>query len=206
MKKLFSIVLLFGFLTASAQDPAAFDGKKWQAPYHLPTSEGWDIERFPIPASFAPSIAYKGVEDIRFTPGWAKSGSDEYWSYAFLWFLDGAQNFTSKIVETHLFAYYTGLFNANTDRTKIDTTKLVRVKATVQSKKAAPGDIKTFEGMVLMNDYMTRKPITLHLRVHIKSCEGQNKTFAFFELSPRPYTDKVWSSLDQLWVGFRCTE
>ena len=37
---------------------------------------------------FAPSIKYKGVEDIRFTPGWGKAGSEEYWTYAFLWFLD----------------------------------------------------------------------------------------------------------------------
>jgi hypothetical protein len=54
------------------------------ASYTLPYPQGWDTELFSIPIQFAPQIAYKGVEDIRFAPGWAKAGSDEYWAYCFL--------------------------------------------------------------------------------------------------------------------------
>ncbi len=59
-----------------------------EAPYHLSIPKDWTIERFLITISFAPQISYKGVEDIRFTPGWGKVDSDEYWTYAFLWYLD----------------------------------------------------------------------------------------------------------------------
>ena len=87
----------------------AFDGHKWEAPYHLPIPKGWTIERFLIPISFAPQISYKGVEDIRFTPGWGDIKSEEYWTYAFLWYLDGSPKTDANIIAANLKAYYTGL-------------------------------------------------------------------------------------------------
>lgn len=206
MKNFITLMLCLSFLSIYGQEKAEFDGHKWEAPYHLPIPQDWTIERFPVPPSFAPSIQFNGVEDIRFTPGWSKIESTEYWSYAFLWFLDGTQTFDSKTLKTNLSAYYTGLFNINTDKSKIDTTKLIPVKVTVTSKKTDSGDHKTFKGIVKMNDYMTKKPISLNLIIHIKSCEGQLKTFVFFELSPKPFSDKVWNSLNQLWLNFKCTK
>ena len=178
-----------------------FDSKEWKAPYTLDTPKGWGVEHFPIPIGFAPTIVYKGVEDIRFTPGWAKKERDEYWSYAFLWYLEGTPKFDSKILENNLIAYYTGLFNINTDKSKIDTTKLIQVTASIEERTAYKGDSKTFQGTVNMNDYMTKKPIAINLRIHVKYSEGQKNTFVFYEVSPMPYTNNVWTSLDQLWIN-----
>lgn len=204
MKKLLLLILFFISLNIYGQEKTEFDGHQWVAPYYLPIPKGWTVERFPVPPSFAITIPYKGVEDIRFTPGWGKIESNEYWSYAFLWFLDDIREFDSKTLENNLTAYYTGLFNINTSKSNIDTTKLIPVQVTINSKKAEKEDDKTFEGIVKMNDYMTKKPITLNLIIHIKSCEEQNKSFVFFELSPRPYSDMVWNDLDQLWLNFKC--
>jgi hypothetical protein len=206
MKNLIILILCLTSLSIYGQEKAEFDGHRWEAPYHLPIPKDWTIERFLVPPSFAPTIRYKGVEDIRFTPGWSKIESNEYWSYAFLWFLDDVKTFDSKTLENNLTAYYTGLFNINTDKSKIDTTKLIPVKVSINPKKTENDDHKTFDGVVKMNDYMTKKPISLNLIIHIKSCEEQNKTFAFFELSPKPYSDNVWKNLDQLWLNFRCTK
>jgi hypothetical protein len=207
MKNILIIVTCFLFLKASGQNTQAnFDGKKWEAPYTLDAPKGWDVERFLIPIGFAPAIPYTGVEDIRFTPGWAKKETDEYWSYAFLWYLDDTPKFDSKILERNLIAYYTGLFNINTDKSKIDTTKLIQVTASIDKRISDNGDSETFQGTVNMNDYMTKKPITINLLIHIKSCEGQKKTFVFYEISPKPFTDNVWHSLHQLWVNFKCTK
>ena len=71
------------------QQPARAEGRNWVAPYFLDVPEGWVAERFPIPIDFAPQIPYKGVEDIRFSPGWGNAFTDEYWTYCFLWYLDG---------------------------------------------------------------------------------------------------------------------
>jgi len=201
MKKIFFAAACLFFLQASGQDNT-FDGKKWEAPYHLDIPNGWDVERFLIPISFAPSIACKGVEDIRFTPGWSKKASNEYWSYAFLWYLDGDQKFTPAIIEKNLTAYYSGLFKINTG----DTVNSVTVKTNIKTVPSPNGDLKTFDGTVYMSDYMTKQPIILNLLIHIKKCAEQNKTFVFYEVSPQPFTDNVWNSLHQLWANFRCTK
>lgn len=206
MKSFIIVMLCFTSLNIYGQEKNEFDGHKWEAPYYLPIPKGWTIERFLVPPSFAPAIQYKGVEDIRFTPGWSKIETKEYWSYAFLWFLDGKQIFDSKTLEHHLTAYYAGLFKINTDMSKMDAAKLIPEKVSVHAIKTEHGDHKTFGGMVTMNDYMTKKPISLNLLIHIKFCEGQNKTFAFFELSPQPYTDDVWKALHQLWLNFKCSK
>ncbi len=108
IKNLSIIILILFSVTIYGQDiKPDFDGHKWEAPYSLPIPipKDWTIERFPIPISFAPQILYKGVEDIRFTPGWAKVKSDEYWSYAFLWYLEGEIKMDSKILDRNLKTY-----------------------------------------------------------------------------------------------------
>lgn len=200
----FAIACLICFKAIGQNATTDFDGKKWEAPYQLDIPTGWDVERFLIPISFAPAIPYHGVEDIRFTPGWGKIETNEYWSYAFLWYLDDKATIDPAIIEKNLTAYYTGLININTDKTKTATSKLPPVKATIKTRSAEKGDLETFEGTVSMLDYMSRKPIILNLIIHIKNCAAQNKTFVFHEVSPRPYNESVWNSLHQLWTNFKC--
>ncbi|MFL5809281.1 MAG: hypothetical protein ACJ749_07145 [Flavisolibacter sp.] len=202
-RHLFLIFVLVFSLNASSQPKTKFDGKNWEAPYILDIPKGWDVERFLIPIEFAPVINYKGVEDIRFTPGWGKKETNDYWSYAFLWYLDSTINFDSKTFESNLTAYYTGLININVDKTKL-TDKLVPVEVSVKERSVEKDDAKTFEGTVSMSDFLTQKPIKLNLLIHVKYCEGPGKTLIFHELSPKPYSDKVWTGLDQLWTDFKC--
>lgn len=199
------LILLFFFLplfSFSQSNSTEFDPQKWEPPYILEIPVGWEVERFPIPISFAPKILYKGVEDIRFTPGWAKSATSEYWSYAFLWYLDGSQTLTANIIETNLKEYYTGLIKANNKDSSFSNS--VVTKTAFKQVANQKGDIKTFNGTVYMLDYLSKKPITLNCIVHLKTCEGQDKTFVFYQLSPKDYSDKVWQSLDGLWSGFKC--
>jgi len=205
MKNLIIAVLCLSSLTTLAQAPKVeFDGKNWIAPYTLNFPKGWDIERFLIPIEFAPQIPYKGVEDIRFAPGWGNAKSDEYWSYAFLWYLDGSPETTAEIVANNLKAYYTGLVGRNIEPRKIPADKLVPVKTAIKKVEPDKGDLKTFRGTVYMLDYMEQKPIILNCIVHLKSCPGKNKAFIFNEISPKPYSDTIWQSLNQLWTEFNC--
>jgi hypothetical protein len=205
MKNVLFVILLF-YINASGQNTnEPFDGHKWEAPYVLDTLKGWGIERFLIPIGFAPSIPYKGVEDIRFTPGWAKKTTNEYWSYAFLWYLDGSQTFDAATIENNLKAYYTGLVKVNTDSAKI-ADKLFPVTSSIRSRTTEKGDLKTFEGSVTMLDYMSQQPITLNLIIHIRTCAGKDKTFVFHEISPMHYSDEVWKRLHQFLVTFKCSK
>jgi hypothetical protein len=203
MKTLAIIVLTLFSVTISAQEiKPEFDGHKWVAPYTLPIPKDWTIERFPVPVSFAPQIQYKGVEDIRFTPGWGKLKSEDYWSYAFLWYLDGEVAMDSRIIERNLKAYYTGLVSVN--GRNIPVQKLIPVETSFQEVLKDKDDLKTYAGSVKMTDYMEQKAIALNCKVHLKSCPGENKTFIFYELSPQHLSHAIWLSLDQLWLDFKC--
>ncbi len=202
--KIFVVILYFfaPLISFSQITKSKFDPLKWEPPYNLESPEGWSVERFLIPISFAPQIPFQGVEDIRFTPGWSKVESDDYWSYAFLWYLNGQQKITANCVEKNVTIYYTGLVGAMEGESS--DKKSITVKTKIKKVKTQKGDLKTFYGSISMLDYMTNKPITLYCKVHLKSCKGLNNTFIFFELSPKHYNDNVWHSLDLLWTNFNC--
>jgi hypothetical protein len=203
MKSLAIMILSIFSLATYGQDiEPEFDGHKWDAPYTLPIPEGWTIERFLIPIGFAPQIPYTGVEDIRFPPGWGKIKSDEYWSYAFLWYLEGDVKIDSKITDSNLKDYYTGLIAVN--GSNIPKEKVIPVVTSFKEVRNDPGDSKTFTGTIKMLDYMEQKPMVLNCKVHLKSCPGENKTFIFYELSPKPLAHDIWLSLDKLWLDFKC--
>src|ERR1041385_6467499 len=127
------IILCFVSINAFGQnEKVEFDGSKWNPPYSLDIPQGWNVERFLIPIEFAPQIPYKGVEDLRLTPGWAKAESDEYWTYVFLWYLDDSPETNEKIIEENLKAYYTGLVDRNIESRKIPPEKVVPLKTYIE--------------------------------------------------------------------------
>lgn len=198
------LICLTSFTTYGQEIVTEFDGHNWEAPYNLPIPKDWTIERFVIPISFAPQILYKGVEDIRFAPGWTKVNSDEYWTYAFLWYLDGRPKTDAKIIEENLKAYYTGLLKVNTDSARAASEKPMPVTTSFKKITTVKGDLETYAGSIEMLDYMQRKPIILNCIVHMKVCAENNKTIFFYELSPKPFAHNVWLALDQLWSAFNC--
>ena len=205
MKNLIVLIFCLTLLHINAQDvKPVFDGHKWEAPYALAIPKSWTIERFLIPISFAPQISYKGVEDIRFTPGWGSVKTDEYWTYTFLWYLDGSPKTNTKIIAANLKAYYTGLIEVNRKSHKVPVEKILPVITSFKQTGADKGDLKTFTGTIEMLDYMQQKPITLNCIVHLRSCLEENKTILFYELSPKPLTHNIWLSLNQLWLDFKC--
>ena len=205
MKNLIVLIFCLTSLHINAQEvKPEFDGHKWEAPYALSIPNGWTIERFLIPISFAPQISYKGVEDIRFTPGWANVKTDEYWTYAFLWYLDGAPTTNAIIIAGNLKAYYSGLIKANSQSQKKPAENLIPVITSFKKVQTGKGDQKTFNGTIEMLDYMQQKPITLNCIVHLQYCLKENKTILFYELSPKPLTHNIWLSLNQLWLDFKC--
>ena len=200
---LFAILLCFLCSGIFAQNKPAFDGPSWKPPYTLEL-EGWRIERFPIPVDFAPSIDYKGVEDLRFTKGWADQNSDEYWSYAFLWLLEGSSVQSALIIQKNLNTYYDGLIARNIIKRNIPKGLVFKTNTQMRRIETGKGDQQTFSGTIKMLDYMAQKPILLHVKVHVKRCPGSTQTIVFYQLSPQHVDQLVWRNLNALWTGFSC--
>ena len=181
-----------------------FDPHTWKAPYALLTPSGWTEERFPIPIDFAPQINYKGVEDVRFAPGWGDARSNQYWSYAYLWWLEGKQTIDAQVLSNHLQSYYQGLVARNVKERQIPERALVPTQVNIKTAKTLGDDKGSFEGTIKMLDYMTQKPITLNCRIHVKACSAQDRTAVFIEISPQSQTHPVWTSLNRIYNSFEC--
>ena len=179
-----------------------FDHNKWVAPYHLSIPDGWTTEHFSLPPEFAPQITFKGVEDIRFAPGWGDSKSDEHWTYSFLWWLEGSPKIDAAILQASLKPYYEGLVSRNI--TSVPANKIVPTDATVKKLTTAPGDGATFNATVNMLDYHTQQPMTLNCLIHVKECKDQEHTAIYFELSPKPLGHPVWKKMNLIGDSFGC--
>lgn len=189
-------------ISAQSTD-TTFDPHKWVPPYTL-TQDGWDIERFTLPPVFAPGFTYRGIEDIRFTKGWGKTGSSEYWSYAYVWLLDGKPVVNKTALQKNMGLYYDGLIGSNVEGRKIPKDKLFATEVSIQQTPRLPNDLASFIGTIRMLDYMKQVPITLNVILHQRICEGKDKTILLIEISPAPGTDPIWTRFKELWGTFAC--
>jgi hypothetical protein len=163
--------------------------------YTIVVPPGWREEHMTIPLDFAPEIPYVGTEDAYFPQGWGNSGSHEYWTYAFVWRLDGAPTLDAGTLKQNLTDYYRGLVGRNIQRRGILASALVPISATLTQISADPWDSATYTGTIHTLDYMTPAPMTLYCRVSVKASGNTGHTLAFFQISPYPYRDSVWLSI-----------
>jgi hypothetical protein len=180
-----------------------FDADTWQPPYNLFIPKGWGIERFSLPPDFAPQIVYKGVEDLRFTPGWGDTLSEEHWSYSFLWWLDGNVKMNADSLQETLKKYYIGLVGRNIISRNIPANKVVPTITTIKKIKTDTNDVETFSGIISMLDYHTQMPIKLNCLIHIKDNKQTNHTAIYFEISPEPFSHSIWQKLSEIADSFK---
>ncbi len=174
--------------------------------FSLPVPESWRVESLPFPIEFAPQIPYTGQEHVRFLPGWGDTKSEELWLYCFLWLILPDSKITKESLERDLTAYYSGLVGRNIIRRKIDSTLVVPTIAAFEEVGKAKGDSKTYAGNVNMLEYMSLRPVTLHIEVHQMPCQKEGKLAVFFAVSPQPKTHAIWNQFSMVHEGFRCSK
>jgi hypothetical protein len=181
-----------------------FDANTWQRPYSFEAPKGWGTELFALPADFAASMSFKGVEDIRFAPGWGDSSSAEYWSYTYLWWLDSTSVIDAATLQKNLQVYYDGLVGRNIVSRKIPAEKVVPTITSIRKIKTAVGDSQTFSGTIKMLDYMAQRPITLNAVIHIKKCVDEQHQAISVELSPQQSRNVIWEKMESIQSHFSC--
>src|SRR6185312_11054653 len=103
----------------SAPPPQQPATTAWQVPV------GWKHEVIPIPLEFAPSLAHRGVEELRFPPGFLDAKSHNYCSYAFVWRLEDSAELDAAAVGAELTAYFRGLLVAvDGDKHRVDAAAI----------------------------------------------------------------------------------
>lgn len=177
-------------------------------PYTLPTPEGWRTERMAFPLGFAKDLPYKGHEDLRFAPGMFKPEAADYFSYAFVMWIDGTLSFEPASLEKDLLKYYKGLCASVAKGRKLDLDlSKIAVTVTKQDQKGTlGGEASEFLHARIdwYDPFVTGKPLTLHLELWGRSADAGKRTCLFAAASPKEKSSPVWDALRKIQSGFTC--
>src|SRR3569832_1845746 len=100
-----------------------------------PVPAGWKHEVIPFPLEFAPGLPHRGLEELRFPPGFLKAGAPNHWSYAFAWRLDDAAELAPTALASELAVYYRELLAAvDGDKHRLEPAS-ISVTATPKHKQ-----------------------------------------------------------------------
>jgi hypothetical protein len=166
------------------------------ARFTWPVPPKWKEEKIPFPLDFAPALPYRGVEELRFAPGFFDPAAPGFWSYAFVWWIDSGPVVTETSLRDHLQEYFVGLTSAVAkDHFEVDTSK-IRVDALRMTGERFEGSIRTIDA------FKTRREIALTTHGVVSSCAGHR--YVLVSASPRPAGDPIWSDLEAVTAGFHC--
>lgn len=152
------------------------------------TLAGWSAETFDLPPGFAPSLP-KGKETLRFAPGWRTPGDHDFWSYAFvMWIDEPAPN--ARRLDALLETYYNGLLNMFAEGEKKDIRS---TPAQVDVKRISEGKFEA--KMRAIDAFSTFKPVEINFKIECIS-SGKRNSSVRIQLSPQPKNHAIWKSLD----------
>jgi len=169
---------------APAADPA------WEVP------AGWRSEVIKFPLEFAPTIAHRGYEDLRFPPGFFDPASGDYWSYAFLWRTEDPAQLDAAALGAELTTYFRGLIAA------VDA-KQHRIAAPGEiTARAVPAGPARFELSAHVFDaFKTAAPLDLTGFAERRPCRAG----ALWVFVLAPAATRIRPQLEELARAARCT-
>ncbi len=197
---LLSLCLLIPLSIASGEDAISSNS------FFLPTPHEWRTETISFPLSFAPELDYEGLEELRFAPGMFDAEAEDFWTYAFLWWIPSDSEINATRLEKDLENYFTGLAKAVAAERNMDLTGAsfdVELGAPQAGIKAGPDYSGSAE---VFDPFVTAKMISLNIMIKRIVCAKQDRLAVIFELSPQPLEHAVWSELDGIRSGFRCEQ
>jgi hypothetical protein len=159
------------------------------ASHAWPVPAGYKHETIPFPLDFAPALAHRGTEELRFPPGFLDEHSPNHWSYAFVWRLDDPARLDDAALAAELTAYFRGLLTAvDGDKHRIDPAAI-----TVQVERGA---IHAH----ILDAFGSAAPIELEGTARRTSC-GDGALWAFVLAPPQ---SPVRAQLDALAAAATC--
>jgi hypothetical protein len=138
--------------SSPAPTPTAEPTTKRAEPWAIPA--GFRGETIPFPLQFAPAVAHRGVEQLRFAPGFFDPAAPGYWSYAFVWRTDDPAALDATALGGELTAYFRGLIDA------VDEAKQISDRDAIVAKATAAGPRATLTVHVY-DAFKTKQPLDL---------------------------------------------
>ena len=158
---------------SSAQTPPpamqAAPGGSWAVP------DGFRSETIPFPLEFAPTLDHRGVEELRFAPGFFDPTAPGYWSYTFVWRVEDAALLDAAGLSRELDLYFRGLLTA------VDAAAVQALRDPIAVTAAPAGQGFAITARVV-DAFKTKRPLTLTGRAERRACPGG--ALWIFALSP----------------------
>jgi hypothetical protein len=195
MKNLLAFLILIVSLPIAAKAQGA-------KPQLLKEPANWTFERFALPPEFAPGFPYKGVEELRFSPGMFNKDSTAYFTYAFVAQLDNVTTISQANIRDYLLKYFKGLCSsvAKDRKLVIDTSQIV---VTIEKKKGTAANEIIYNASVnVFGVFADGAPVKLNMEVKALMNEPAKKTYLLFIASPREKKDAVWKNIYQIQKDF----
>ena len=195
MKNLLAFLILIVSLTIVANSQEA-------KPQLLKEPANWAFERFALPPEFAPTIPYKGVEELRFSPGMFNKDTATYFTYAFVAQLDNVATISQNDIRDYLLKYFKGLCGATAKDRKlvIDTTQIT---AAIEKKKDTPANEIVYNASLnVFGVFADGAPVKLNMEVKVLVNAAAKKTYLIFIGSPKEKSDTIWKKLYEIQKGF----
>jgi hypothetical protein len=145
---------------------------------HAVSLDGWPAETFALPPDFAPELP-TGTESLRFAPGWRDPGAEDFWSYAFVMWINEPAPGAARIDDL-LEKYYNGLmasFAAGSGKDISGAPARVDVVRTEPNRYEAR--------MHVIDAFATFEPIDLHVVVDTIA-ETDASSILRIQVSPQP--------------------
>lgn len=150
--------------------------------------EGWAEETFDLPPGFAPGLP-TGTESLRFAPGWRDPKSEDFWSYAFVMWIDEPVPDSERVQEL-LAGYYDGLMSTFA-RKRYGHVSIKPAKITVE--RVGPNRFEA--SMNLIDAFATFEPIDIRVVIDTVADEDGH-SLVCIQLSHQPKEHKIWRSLE----------
>lgn len=170
----------------------------------LEAPDTWRSEFIPFPISFAPSIDFQGVEEVRFAQGWANKDSEEFWTYAFIWTLDKDPQLHEESLQSTIETYFNGLSQV-VAKSKDDPTDL-SLRPTTALFLKTPNNLGYIGKVHIYDAFFTQASLTLNAQVEKSFCQKLNKHLVFFKFSPLARNHKVWENFKDVRIKADCQE
>jgi hypothetical protein len=186
------LVVLAGACPSPAPPPAeptARPAPPWATP------AGFHGETIPFPLDFAPGVAHRGVEELRFAPGFRDPAAPGYWSYAFVWRTEDPATLDAAALGAELTTYFRGLIDAVDQARQIANRDAIVVTAT-------PSGARVALAAHLIDAFTTKQPVELAGWAERRACG----TGALWSFVLAPAASAVRPQLDALAAGAACDQ
>ena len=167
----------------------------------LKEPRNWQFERFALPPEFAQNIPYKGVEELRFSPGMFVKDSTTYFTYAFVAELTNVNSVSQDDIRNYLVNYFKGLCGSTAKQRhlSIDTSK---ISVAIEKNQHAGKDAFYNATLNIFGVFADGAPVKLNMEIKVMDDKATSKIYLVFIASPLNKTDKVWMTLHSIQKNF----